>query len=73
MTGLELLHRLTDMGLRIPAIVVTARDEPGIRDGCESAGAIAFLVKPVMRDPLLEAIEAAAIAGLDRAAALAQG
>src|SRR6185436_15918227 len=28
MTGLQLVHHLADMGLRIPAIFVTARDEP---------------------------------------------
>jgi FixJ family two-component response regulator len=59
MTGLELLHRLAVMGLRIPTIVVTARDEPGIRHATEISGAFAFLVKPVMKDPLLKAIEAA--------------
>lgn len=59
MTGLELLHHLAVMGLRIPTIVVTARDESGIRHAPEISGALAFLVKPVMRDPLLKAIEAA--------------
>jgi len=59
MTGLELLHRLTDMGLNIPAIVVTARDEPGIQHRCKLRGAVAVLVKPVMIEPLLRAIETA--------------
>jgi FixJ family two-component response regulator len=59
MTGLELLHHLAGTGLRIPTIVATADDEPGIRHCCKLAGAVAFLVKPVMRDPLLEAIETA--------------
>jgi FixJ family two-component response regulator len=57
MTGLELLHRLTTMGLRIPAIVVTARDEPGVQHRCKLWGAVAFLVKPVMGDLLLSAIK----------------
>ena len=59
MTGLELLHSLAGMGLRIPTIVVTAVDEPGMRHRCKLAGAIAFLVKPVMGDPLLDAIKTA--------------
>jgi FixJ family two-component response regulator len=59
MTGLELLHRLVGLGLKIPTIVVTAQDEPGMRHRCRLAGATAFLVKPVTGDPLLEAIEAA--------------
>jgi FixJ family two-component response regulator len=58
-TGLELLHRLAFMGLRIPAIVVTARDEPGIQHAWGIPDAPTFLVKPVMRDPLLRAINAA--------------
>jgi FixJ family two-component response regulator len=57
MTGLELLHHLARTGLRIPTIVATADDEPGMRHRCKLAGAVAFLVKPVMSDPLLEAIE----------------
>jgi FixJ family two-component response regulator len=59
MTGLELLHRLSEMGLTIPAIVVTARDEPGIQHRCKLRGAKAVLIKPVMADPLLAAIEEA--------------
>jgi FixJ family two-component response regulator len=58
-TGLELLHHLAGTGLRIPTIVATADDEPGIRHRCKLAGAVAFLVKPVMSDPLLKAIKAA--------------
>jgi FixJ family two-component response regulator len=59
MTGLELLQHLAGMGLRIPSIVVTARDESDIRHRCELSGAVAFLLKPVMKDPLLKAIKAA--------------
>ena len=59
MTGLQLVDQLTDMGLRIPAIFVTARDEPGMQHSCEASGAIAFLLKPVMSEPLLSAIDAA--------------
>jgi FixJ family two-component response regulator len=59
MTGLELMHHLSDTGLRIPTIVATADDEPGMRHRCKLAGAVGFLVKPVMSDPLLEAIKAA--------------
>ena len=66
MTGLELLHSLAGMGLRIPTIVATADDDPGMRHRCMLAGAFAFLVKPVMRDPLLGAINAAVSAGLRR-------
>jgi FixJ family two-component response regulator len=59
MTGLQLVHHLADMGLRIPTVFVTARDEPGMQHSCEASGAIAFLLKPVMSEPLLAAINAA--------------
>jgi len=67
MTGLELLHHLAATDLRIPTIVVTADDERGMRHRCKLAGAVAFLVKPVMSDPLLKAIRAAVLKG-DRTA-----
>ena len=59
MTGLELLHHLAAQAFEIPAVVVTAHDEPGMQHRCELAGASAFLVKPVTRDGLLDAIGAA--------------
>jgi FixJ family two-component response regulator len=59
MTGLQLVDHLAAMGLRIPAIFVTARDEPGMQNCCEASGAVAFLLKPVMSEPLLDAINAA--------------
>ena len=58
-TGLELQQHLQNTGSRIPTIVLTAHDEPGMQDRCADAGAIAFLVKPVAKDQLLEAIETA--------------
>ena len=59
MTGLQLVHHLADKGLRIPAIFVTARDEPGMQQACEATGAVAFLLKPVMSEPLFSAIDVA--------------
>jgi FixJ family two-component response regulator len=59
MTGLELQHHLMRSGIRIPTIVITAHDETGARERCESAGAIAFLAKPLQDTSLLAAIDAA--------------
>ena len=59
MTGLQLVHHLGDMGLRLPTIFVTARDEPGMQHSCEASGAVAFLLKPVMSEPLFDAINTA--------------
>jgi FixJ family two-component response regulator len=46
-TGLDLQRHLTKAGYNIPTIVITAYNEPGLRERCESAGASAFMVKPL--------------------------
>jgi len=57
MTGLELQHHLALNGITIPTIIVTAHDQPGARERCESAGAIAFLSKPLQDELLFAAID----------------
>jgi FixJ family two-component response regulator len=59
MTGLEIARHLADIGLRIPIIFLTARDEPGARSSCEMVGGSAFLLKPVKGDLLLDSINSA--------------
>jgi FixJ family two-component response regulator len=59
MTGLELQRHLTRSGLHIPTIVITAHNESGARARCESAGASAFLSKPLQDTSLFVAIECA--------------
>ena len=59
MTGLELQHGLNDGGKKIPVIILTAHNEPGMRRRCIDAGAVAFLIKPAPKDELLGAIKAA--------------
>jgi FixJ family two-component response regulator len=59
MTGLELQRHLSRSGLRIPTIVITAHNEAGARERCESAGAVAFLAKPLQDTSLLAAIRTA--------------
>jgi len=56
MDGVELLQRLAGMG--IPMIVITAHGEFGVRERCESAGAMAFLLKPLQDTTLFAAIDA---------------
>jgi FixJ family two-component response regulator len=58
-TGLELLRHLMRVGIKIPTIVVTAHDEPGIRERCLSAGASAVLLKPIESSSLISAINTA--------------
>ena len=59
MNGFEVLRRLTHMGMSIPAIVVTARNEPGVQRDAALCGATTLLVKPVDGNSLLNAIKAA--------------
>ena len=57
LTGLELHRHLTRSGVQIPTIVITAHNEAGARERCESAGAAAFLSKPLQDTSLLAAID----------------
>lgn len=59
MTGLELQCHLARSTVRIPTIVISAHNEAGARERCESAGAVAFLPKPLQAAALLAAIESA--------------
>jgi FixJ family two-component response regulator len=59
MTGLELLQSLNYRGIKIPTIIITAHDEPGMRDRCKAAGSIAYLSKPLQETSLFAAIDAA--------------
>jgi len=57
--GLELQISLARAGIVIPTIVITAHDEPGSRERCSTAGAAAYLLKPVRKKELIATIEAA--------------
>jgi FixJ family two-component response regulator len=56
LTGLDVLKRLHGMTVTFPTIVVTAYDEPHVREQCLSAGAAAYLRKPLDDDLLLRTI-----------------
>jgi FixJ family two-component response regulator len=59
MGGLGLQHRLAAAKMRIPTIIVTAHNETGFREQCESAGAVAYLQKPLNETALIAAINMA--------------
>jgi two-component system response regulator FixJ len=59
MSGLDLLAEVRARGGWPPLILITAFDEPGLREEATRRGAAAYLVKPVPRDELLDAIRAA--------------
>ncbi len=59
LTGFDLQRQLAHIGIRIPTIVITAYNEPGLRERCQSAGAAAFLLKPLDGSTLIGVINAA--------------
>lgn len=63
MSGLQLLTLLRARGEKPPVIVITAHDEPGVRDEATRLGAVAFLAKPFNGIALLAAIDSAVIGG----------
>jgi FixJ family two-component response regulator len=46
MSGLELQEQLRALSPNTRVIIITARDEPAIRDAAMDGGAFAFLIKP---------------------------
>jgi FixJ family two-component response regulator len=56
MTGLALQQYLANSGLGIPTVVMTAHDEPGSRERCIAAGASAYLLKPLRKAALINAV-----------------
>ena len=60
MSGLHVLQWLQHSGLHLPAIVITAYDEPETRSHCIAAGAAAYLRKPLEDRLLLDAVASAA-------------
>ena len=56
LTGLDVLRQLMQLELRVPAIVITAHDEPDARAQCIAAGARAYLCKPFDAQELLNTI-----------------
>lgn len=59
MSGLELQQTLTSRGIKIPTIIITSNTDPAARQRCISAGAAAYLQKPLRRAELFAVIDAA--------------
>lgn len=58
-SGFDVLENLQCRRIHLPVIVITAHDEPGTLERVRALGACDFLKKPVDRDALLAAIDAA--------------
>ncbi|HKZ72771.1 MAG TPA: response regulator [Steroidobacteraceae bacterium] len=59
LTGRDVQRQLAAAQLRLPVIILTAHDEPVMREQCLADGASAYLCKPLRADTLLSSIEAA--------------
>src|SRR5271170_2908141 len=53
LTGRDVQRQLALARIHLPIIVVTAHDQPAIREQCLADGAIAYLSKPLLRDRLI--------------------
>ena len=51
-SGLEVLEQLKAERAQLPVIVLTGHDEPEVRERCLAAGAVAFVVKPLVLEEL---------------------
>lgn len=58
-SGFDVLEAFQSRHIHTPVVVITAHDEPGTEERVRLLGAAAYLKKPVDRDTLLSAINAA--------------
>jgi len=56
LTGLDLQRHLARAKVKIPIIIITAYNEPGLRERCQSAGVSDLLLKPLDSVNLINAI-----------------
>ena len=67
LSGRDVQRRLHQREVRDSAIIITAHDEPTVREQCLADGAAAYLRKPLRGDVLLRSIQLAiGDAGPDR-------
>ena len=57
LTGTEVCERLLESGIGMPAILISANDDPEVRAMCLATGAACFLLKPVDGEELLGVID----------------
>jgi FixJ family two-component response regulator len=60
-SGIDLRRGLTESGISIPVIFITANDSDAVRTAALEAGCIAYLAKPFLAKSLIDPIEKASI------------
>jgi FixJ family two-component response regulator len=53
MNGRDVQRQLARAQIRLPIIVITAHDQPALREQCLADGAVAYLAKPLQREQLV--------------------
>ena len=59
LSGFDVQTRLLSSHLELPALFITASDDPALEEAAEGAGGVRLLRKPFSSDKLLEAVGAA--------------
>jgi FixJ family two-component response regulator len=59
LTGRDIQRALSVAKLPLPIIIVTAHDQPSLREKVLADGAVAYFTKPLRRDTLIAAVEQA--------------
>jgi two-component system, LuxR family, response regulator FixJ len=57
MNGCELLEHLSEKGIRMNVIIITAYDEPSSRESAKKYGALAYLRKPIDGNALIDVLK----------------
>jgi FixJ family two-component response regulator len=57
LTGRDVQRQLVIDHVRVPIIVVTAHDQPALREQCLADGATAYVAKPLQRERLVNLIK----------------
>lgn len=63
LTGRDVQQHLADARPRLPIVVITGKDEPGVRESVLAAGAADYLLKPLDDCTLLAAVSSASREG----------
>jgi len=59
MSGIDLKCQLSNRGVRVPVIMITARSDPGLEGRAAASGAVCLLRKPFESSALVEHLERA--------------
>ena len=59
LTGRDVQRALSVAKLSLPIIIVTAHDQPSLREKVLADGAVAYFTKPLRRDTLIAALDQA--------------